>query len=89
MKVTIAHAIFQINGDATMGELVLKEMPQLDSWTEIIDLLYLLPDFKDARVAALLHQFRESKEYLIAYNATRVLGLSTDEVVKKFRELGA
>ena len=53
---------------------------------ELIDVLYMLPVFRDEKITALLNNYRDHKEYLIAYNATRALGLSTDEVVKKARK---
>ena len=86
MRVTIAHSIFQIKHDKAMIEIVLEEMPRLEHWTEITHLLHLLPTFQDERINALLNNYREHKDYLVAYNATRVMGLSTAEVVKKHRK---
>lgn len=85
MKVTIAHSIFQICQDTKIIEIVLETMPKINNQYEIIDVLYYLPDFKDKRITELHHSYRNHKEYLVAYNATRYLGLSTDEVVEKFR----
>ena len=85
MKVTIAHSIFQICQDTKMIEIVLETMPKIISQYELIDVLYYLPDFKDKRITELHHSYRNHKEYLVAYNATRYLGLSTNEVVEKFR----
>ena len=68
-----------------MIDIVLKETPELTSLYEIIDIIYLLPDLKDKKVTAMLNNFRDHKEYLVAYNATRALGLPTGEVVEKFR----
>lgn len=85
MKVTIAHSIFQICQDTKMIEIVLETMPKINSQYELIDVLYYLPDFKDKRITELHNSYRNHKEYLVAYNATRYLGLSTDEVVEKFR----
>jgi hypothetical protein len=53
---------------------------------ELIDVLYYLPFFKDNKITELLHSYRNHKKYLVAYNATRYLGLPTDEVVEKFRD---
>lgn len=85
MKVKIAHSIFQISRDDKMKEIVLETMPQITGEFELIDVLYYLPFFKDERITDLLHKYRNHKEYLVAYNATRYLGLPTDEVVEKFR----
>jgi hypothetical protein len=86
MKVTIAHSIFQICQDNKMIEIVLETMPRITNQYELINVLYYLPDFKDKRVAELHNNYRNHKEYLVAYNATRYLGLPTNEVVEKFRE---
>lgn len=85
MKVTIAHSIFQICQDSKMIDIALEETPEITNPTNLINILYLLPDFNDERVNAMLNNFRDHKEYLVAYNAARALGLSTDEVVEKFR----
>jgi hypothetical protein len=86
MKVTIAHSIFQICQDSKMIDIVLETMPRITNQYELIDVMYYLPDFKDKRVTELLNNYRNHKEYLVAYNATRYLGLPTEEVVEKFRD---
>jgi peptidoglycan hydrolase-like protein with peptidoglycan-binding domain len=70
-----------------MIDIVLDETPKINNQYELIAILYFLPDFKDERLIKILDNLRSDKEYLIAYNATRVLGLSTDEVVQKFRNI--
>lgn len=85
MKVTIAHSIFQITHDFKMKEIVLETMPTITNEFALIDLLYYLPDFKDERITELLHTYRNHKDYLVAYNATRSLGLPTETVVNKFQ----
>ncbi|MEP5341580.1 MAG: hypothetical protein ABJL44_03275 [Algibacter sp.] len=85
IKVSIAHSIFQISEDKEMIDIVLTEMPKLKHWTEIIHMLYLLPIFKDDKINKMLNDYREHKEYLVAYNATQAMGVSTKEVVEKFR----
>lgn len=85
IKVTIACSIYKICQDRNMIDIVLEETPRIISQIELIDLLYLLPELKDKRVTEMLNNFRNHREYLIAYNATRALGLPTDEVVEKFR----
>jgi hypothetical protein len=86
IKVTIAHSIFQICQDNKMIEIVLETMPRITNQYVLIDVLYYLPDFKDKRITELHNNYRNHNEYLVAYNATRYLGLPTDEVVEKFRE---
>ena len=86
MKVTIAHSIFQIAQDAKMIEIVLETMPRITNEFEPIGVLRYLPDFKDKRITDLHHKYRDHRDYLVAYNAARYLGFSTDEVVEKFRD---
>jgi hypothetical protein len=86
MKVTIAHSIFQICQDPKMIDIVLEEVPKITNQYELIDILYLLAAFKDERVTVLLKGFRDHQEYLVAYNATRALGLPTKEIVEMFRD---
>ena len=86
MKVTIAHSIFQISQDEKMKEIVLETMPKITNEIELIDALYYLSGFKNQRITDLHHSYRNHKKYLVAYNATRYLGLPTDEVVQKFRD---
>lgn len=85
MRVKIAHSIFKISADEKMKDIVLETMPQITGEFELIDVLYYLPFFKDKRITDLLHSYRNHKKYLVAYNATRYIGLPTDEVVEKFR----
>ena len=85
MKVKIAHSIFQISQNEKMKGIVLETMPQITGEFELVDVLYYLPFFKDTKITDLLHSYRTHKKYLVAYNATRYLGLPTDEVVEKFR----
>lgn len=86
-KIVIAHSIYQINGDLEMIDIAIKESERLKSTYEIIQILFMLRDFKDDRIDKLLYDFYNHKDYLVAYNAARVLGLSTDGVVNKFRDL--
>lgn len=85
MKVTIAHSIFQISREERMKDIVLETMPKITKEFELIEVLYYLPDFKDKRITDLHNTYRNHKDYLVAYNATRYLGLPTEEVVEKFR----
>jgi len=69
-----------------MIEIVLETMPRITNEFELIDVLRYLPDFKDKRITDLHHKYRDHRDYLVAYNAARYLGFSTDEVVEKFRD---
>lgn len=88
-KIAVAHTIFLISGDRTVIRVVLEEAAKIHHLSELIDVLYLLPDFKDEKANDLLERLRNHPEYLIAYNATRALGLPTDTVVQKFRSKAA
>ncbi|MBK9981092.1 MAG: hypothetical protein IPP15_01475 [Saprospiraceae bacterium] len=68
-----------------MIAIVLDETPKITNWIELIDIMYMLADFHVEKVTSMLHGFRDHEDYLVAYNATRALGLPTDDVVKKFR----
>jgi hypothetical protein len=85
MTMTIAHAIFGISQDEKMKSIVLECMSKISDNYELISVLWFLPEFKDQQITALLHSYRNHKDYLVAYNATRYLGLPTDEIVEKFR----
>ncbi len=85
MKVIIAHSIFQISKDERMKDIVLDIVPKITAKDGLIWVLHYLPTFNDKRITYLLHGFRYHKEYLVAYNATRCLGLPIEEVVEKFR----
>ncbi len=86
MKVKIAHSIFQISQDEKMKEIVLETVPQISGEHELIEVLYYLPLFKDDRITDLLSSYTNHPKYLVAYNATRYLGLPTDNVVERFRK---
>ena len=85
-KVTIAYAIFKICQDVQMIDIVLKELPGITNQYDLIDVLYLLPAFKNEKITTLLDNYRNHEEYLVAYNATNALGLSVDEVIRKARK---
>ncbi|HVU53476.1 MAG TPA: hypothetical protein VHD83_00400 [Puia sp.] len=88
MKINVAFAIYQINRDNGMVEVVLDEFPKINDEFALIDTFYLLPIFQDPRITALLERYTHDKRYLVVYNAARALGRPTDEVVKEFRKKG-
>lgn len=87
MKVTIAHAIYKICGDQKMIRVVLEEMPGIHSQYELIHVVYLLRSFENDEINLVLNELRQHKEYLVAYNATQAMGLPTEEVVQRFRNM--
>lgn len=86
MKITFANAIYQINADHAMSDIVLEQMPAITDKYVLIDALHLLPDFKDPRITALLEEYARDSRYLVAYNATAALGKPTGEIVARFRK---
>jgi hypothetical protein len=86
MVIFVAFSIYQINRDARMIEAVLAELPKITNEYILIDTLYYLGIFDDPRIKAALKQYRKDPRYLVAYNAARTLGESTDEVVQEFRK---
>lgn len=86
IKVTIAHSIYQICQDPSMIDIVLNETPKITNQYDLVDVIYYLPDFKNSKIDYLLNQLRNHKKHLVAYNATSACGLSTEEVIKRFRE---
>jgi hypothetical protein len=86
MKVNIAYAIYEINQDKKMIDLILEEFPKITDEYVLTEILHLLTLFPDARVTELLRTYRRDKRYLVAYNAAVALGESTDRVVSEFRQ---
>lgn len=85
LQAVIAHAIWKINRDPGCIPVILAASQKITFWQELIDLIYLLPDFHDPRTDALVIEYLSHPEYLVAYNATRASGLPTGEVVKRFQ----
>ena len=69
VRIFIAHAIFEICADKAMIDVVLSTLPTLTEWYELIDVVYVLPDFMDERTDTLLVSYSKHSHYLIAYNA--------------------
>lgn len=89
IRIAIAHAVFSINKDGKMIEeaikatlLLTKQLPKTEY--QLIDVIYLLPDFNDEAINKILHSLYNSNFYLIAYNAAKVLGYPTVDIVSKF-----
>ena len=85
-KITVAHSIYQVCQDEKMIDLILAETQGMTKWSELIDIMYILASIKDERAQSLLNSYRQHSDYLVAYNATRAMGLPTDEVVTRFRK---
>ncbi len=86
MKVKIAYSIFQICEDDSMKDIVIATLPTINNPTDIISVLHFLPNFKDEKISALLYAYSNHSDYLVAYNATRYLGLPVDGVIERFRK---
>ena len=86
MVVFIAYSIYQINQDAQMIDKVLKELPKITSEYALVDIQYYLGLFNEPPIKAELRKYRNDHRYLVAYNAARALGESTDDVVQEFHK---
>jgi hypothetical protein len=87
--IILAHAIFSICRDEKMIEIAIQETNQLvkklpKTEFELIDVIFWLPDFLDERIGRILSDLCDNSSYLIAYNAARALGRSTEDIVRKF-----
>jgi hypothetical protein len=85
MKVAIAYSIYSICRDEKMIDVVLAELPKVNNSFGLIDIVHLLPVFQDIRVKEQLEEYRHHKDFLVAYNATVAMGLSTDGLVTEYR----
>ena len=85
VTISVAYAIFQINRDLNMIEVVLEEFPKITNEYSLIGALHLLPIFPDQRITSLLTTYTHDRRYLVVYNATRALGGPTNAVVEEFR----
>jgi len=54
MKINVAFAIYQINRDDRMVEVVLDEFPNISNEYALIETFHLLPIFPDSRIKMLL-----------------------------------
>ena len=91
IRIILAHAIFSICRDEKMIEIAISEINTLakelpNTQYAMIDIIYLLSDFHDEKIRKILLDFCNSNCYLVAYNAARALGHSTENIVKKFRK---
>lgn len=73
VRITLAHAIFKINQDPAMKELVLQETGAIENWSQLIEVIYMLADFKDERCQQLLQQLAEHPDFLVSYHAKKIL----------------
>lgn len=92
IRIFLAHAIFSICHDEKMIEITVRETKLLakklpDTQYELIDIIYLLPDFHNEKTGEILLDFYKGNCYLVAYNAARALGKSTEDIVRKFRTI--
>ena len=84
--VIIASSIYEIAKDEKMIAIALEACEPLTNWWDLTGVFYYLAKFKNQRTDDFIRKYFDHKEYLVAYNATRAMGLPTDPVVKKFRE---
>ena len=86
MVIFVAYSIYQINKDSRMIDVALDELPKITDEYALLDILYYLGLFNDPRIKVALRKYRNDPRYLVAYNAARALGESTNAVVEEFRK---
>jgi len=72
-KVLWANAIFKINNNPEMVDIALEEFQKIDDKYELIAMFYVLTEFRDSRINKIIENYHNHGDYLIAYNAQRVL----------------
>ncbi|MFM6953376.1 MAG: hypothetical protein ACKOWL_00130 [Sphingobacteriaceae bacterium] len=70
-KITLAHALFLIKKDPLMAEIVVAEIEKINNWSQLIEVITMLPDFKDARLLAILESLKKHPDFLVSYHAKR------------------
>lgn len=73
VRLVLAHSIFKINQDEAMLEVVLNQIPKIAHWSQLIDLCYMLPDFKDEKATRVLQALAKHPEFLVTYHAKKAL----------------
>lgn len=81
-KVMITRAVYALSSDANMISLAVNETRRMETPYQLLEIMYELAAFRNEETNALLQQFQSHPDYLVRYNATRALGLPTDDVVK-------
>jgi hypothetical protein len=71
------------NGDEEMKQIVLNEFDNVSEKYSLISIFHYLSQFRDPRISEKIRNFINHKDYLIAYNARRCLGIDTSEIVKR------
>ena len=79
LKLPLSTSIYSINGDEEMIKMALATFNSFDKKSpyykyDVITALGYLSEFRREEVDAVIRQYVDSTDYLIAYNAKRVLG---------------
>lgn len=79
LKLPLSTSIYSINGDEQMIKMALATFNSFDKKSpyykyDVITALGYLSEFRREEVDAVIRQYVDSTDYLIAYNAKRVLG---------------
>lgn len=81
VKLIIAASIFEISQESEMIGIAIDAFKKLENNKNsyyvhsLSSAFYYLAKFKNARVNAIIQEYTNHKEYLISYNAKRVLGI--------------
>ena len=91
LRIIWASYINQIeNGNDQMKNVAFEEFKKVSEKYTLIEAFYYASRFNDSRINSEIKKFINNKDYLIAYNARKCLGLSTNEItgnkIKKHKE---
>ena len=81
-QIKIAISIYKINHDNKMVDFVSKAFNKLNNEYDLISSFSYLEEFKDRNINELIEKYTHNSDFLIAYNAKRVLGINTYWYVK-------
>jgi len=78
-KLVIAASIYEINGENGMVDIAINNLKKIDDKSDayyvykLTSAFYYLIKFNDPRVISIIEEYANHNEYLVAYNAKRVL----------------
>lgn len=79
-KILWANAIYKINGNRQMADIALQEFGKIKDKYELIGVFRTLSEFRDARINDRIKSYQNHDDYLVSYNAQRVLPKNTNDL---------
>lgn len=81
LKIIWASYINEIEGGSDqMKNIAFEELKKVSGSYTLIEVFYYASRFNDSRINNEIRKFINHKDYLVAYNARKYLGLSTKEI---------